>query len=1162
MGNYRSINELFAQYEQLLNEKREMCDGTNNQILMEKYRSLQSEIMSFCNSEGFLSIMKVLCRLNEGKLRFAPSQGRIEYMGRTPSPKPFDYNNCFEVKEIAKRMMLEVRSGSPKDETAIKNLCVGYVTLVAMANSAKELYARDLRARNAEMQGRIDDLDEKIRECEISLQDKISALYSEDNNGIYIGSRKVNVSPDVLRRVGGKLGIQGDLPDEKIILSTGAGCSSVFVTVSEKDKSSPEFRDFVNGIFYKNFLKYNVGELSVAFIEDKTLPALPISYMNGNIRNHDKEKGEANLSAYSYGSVAQDKQFADKTLASIVSEINERKILLGSSDKCGTIEEYNKQNIYSKKPYILLILSGYHKMLTSWGNDFGDLTAILKDGGRYGVFTVMLEEDYEILDEDSGKNIAPNFAELGVRRVDFKDPTFKKITAKPTEVDNIRLRAKDELKMSEILYLDDILAKNAKVSHFSKEITIPVGLSDGKIYYFATSVDATKGEFNASPFTLIIGNTGMGKSAFLHTLILSGAYCYSPDELQFYIVDFKGEQASPEFACYQYREGEKNLYIPHVRYLSMKSTAENAYDVIDMINTLNDQRQKIFTEVGAKDFVAYNSEEKFQSRVRRGELPRMPQIYFLIDEYITMLGGGVGGDQEASSEIEPRFKDILQRIRTSGVGLIFSGQHSAFGKEALAKIGNRISFDPGDESLLTKIYDFEIGKEDSSDLYRRIGGKVGTAAFTRKAGATQKDIVRTAFAGKHMGERQLAIAKAIREKYSDPEYYGKQIIPGSDNMESGNSFLLEDCSKQVSVEERKRQAQNKELNIPVYLGVSAMTAKPTCIRYYLQNHKGALVLARPPKQEYIERNAAVSLLHYMAVHKNTPSKDTIILNDMKSSDVLTDVFGNVIEDSSANHALEVVLEEQGLSHLCRVNHSALEISRAIMDADSLWHDRLKGQSADKKPIMLIVHDGDSLMSLKDLLEVEVQKLKAEDADRTPEKKEDFHKEEADKNEDVADADIDTVAVDLDFDDLIAEFGDDFADALGDVFDESITLDDVPDEVADTYSKDTRIFTADEVKRALKHLMEKGNSQNIFVLASFGSTDAAKEILGVDMSRRDLCKEYSGVVYGSDGVRKTQNLEKDENEECCFVMPQEMKARIYDFSSNATDFWRNLKKYIK
>ena len=284
MGNTRSISELFSEYEQLLKKRSESGQGTNDSAqLMEKYRSLQAEIMAFCRSDGFLGVMQKLCTINAGKLRFAPAQGKIEFMGKVPPPMPFDHSNCFEVKENAKKMVLAVRLGKPDDELAIKKLCVGYVTLVAIANSAKELFAGARNAQSVEAAHNIGEIEQRIEYIEKDIKEKMDGLSDSEENGIYIGSRAISSNPRMLAHIKSTFGINGDVPKENIVLSGRDGGSAVLVTVSREEKGTNEFRDFINGIFYKNFLKFNVGELSVAFVENTELSNFPITYPNCNL---------------------------------------------------------------------------------------------------------------------------------------------------------------------------------------------------------------------------------------------------------------------------------------------------------------------------------------------------------------------------------------------------------------------------------------------------------------------------------------------------------------------------------------------------------------------------------------------------------------------------------------------------------------------------------------------------------------------------------------------------------------------------------------------------------------------------------------------------------------------------------------------------------------
>ncbi|MBQ8357225.1 MAG: hypothetical protein IJX39_05385 [Clostridia bacterium] len=1149
-----SIAEAFQLYEKSVNERDALVRGgeADQKELMSAYRALQGEALGFCRSEGFLSIMQVLCRINAGKLTFSLGEGKIAFMGKTPPALTFDHQSCFAVKDEAKEMMLAVRSGSPRDEAAIGRLCVGYVTLTAIAGAAKELYRQALDEKAAAREARLSELTDVINACEATIRagaDTVKETEENDGKGIFVASRSVMADAALSGRLQQAFHLEGALPQERISLRSD-GCSAVFLTVTDAQKETVAFHDFINGLFYRNFQKFCVGELSVACAEDNTLSSLPLSQFNARLLTHDQS--ETNLFSFSYGSVAQTEETTGKLLQSVVDEMNERKPLLGVASHYADIDDYNQKNPYNKKAKILLLMNGYSHLLSS-DKSYQNLQALMKDGGKYGIFTVVMGQP-EPVPLNNGEQGLLDLAALGAKALTFGDPAVQFVSADGAAVDTLRREARATMKQSEILYLDELLERRPAVSHFSREMTIPVGLADGKIYYFATSVDGSKSEYHSSPFTLIIGSTGMGKSAFLHTLILSGGMCYSPDELQFYIVDFKAKEDSAEFSCYLHKEGEENLYIPHVRYLSMKSTAENAYDVLDMIDNLAGERAALFSSVGAKDFIAYNSDPRITERVKAGELPHVPQIYFLIDEYITMLSGGVGGDNEARAELENKFSDILQRIRTSGVGLIFSGQRCVFKNSTMGLIGNRIAFDPGNENLLTSMFNFDYGMgEDSGALYRRIGGKIGTAAAIRNAGSSVKEVVRTAFAGKHMGERQRALAKAIREKYSDPRYYGKQIVPGEDVMENGDSFLSEACSAPVPREEILRQSREKDLKIPLYLGVSSMASKPVPLRYYLQKQQGALVFAKAPKQEKIEMNAALSFLHYLAVNGHPSGTPTVTLDDMTAQEYLTDVFGNVIEGSSGRHALIEVLEQNGLSHLCTLNRTATAVAASIMEAETLWNDRMSGACRDRTPRLLILHDADGLCSLQRLLDLEAHSAptKAEPAPVA---------EKKDESPTLSDNELS--AADLRALLSNEEGGNVEDEILANLFNADVNVDDI--EIGETVSgaKDGRRYTEAEVLAALRHLMKEGNRQSIFVLLACSERATTEKLLGIRLEQRDACKALCAAVFGSDAVRKTLDVSMDKNADCCFVLPQEIKTRLYDFSAGARDWWKHLKNHYQ
>jgi hypothetical protein len=419
-------------------------------------------------------------------------------------------------------------------------------------------------------------------------------------------------------------------------------------------------------------------------------------------------------------------------------------------------------------------------------------------------------------------------------------------------------------------------------------------------------------------------------------------------------------------------------------------------------------------------------------------------------------------------------------------------------------------------------------------------------------------VVRTAFSGQQMKNRQLALAKAIREKYNDPRYDIPQIVPGADVIENGDRFLEDEASHPITAAERKRQAEEKEQNIPLYTGVSVMKSKPIPLRFYLHKQECALVLANPAKQQLIERNAAASFWHYMAVNSKIPATPRVILNDLTSHAVLTDEFGDVIEGSDRRHALEEVLEEQGLSRLCRTNHSASEVAASILEAKELWESRRDGTAKDRGPILMILHDTNALLrNLEDGLKREP--IKREEKAEAPVAEPDTKAAEPEDSEE-----------DLAFEDF--DVGDDILnglrsvglqDALDSVIESAPTLAtaEIPEPEEAESKPETHVHEDfEQVRKALIHLIHNGNKQSIFVLASFSEAGEDKPALKVDFGSMDIEKRHCAVVYGSDSVRNTLDCDSDGNADCCFLVPQESRLRLYDLSSSAKGFWENLKKY--
>jgi DNA segregation ATPase FtsK/SpoIIIE, S-DNA-T family len=173
-----------------------------------------------------------------------------------------------------------------------------------------------------------------------------------------------------------------------------------------------------------------------------------------------------------------------------------------------------------------------------------------------------------------------------------------------------------------------------------------VGLLSGnepRVLTFSAKADGVHG--------IIAGSTGSGKSELLMTLIIGLALNFSPDVLNFVLVDYKGGAAFEPF---------KNL--PHkvdiVTNLDQSATARVFASIIAEL----DRRQKLNTYTNSKDIVHYR---------RKGlnldpERPPYPHLFIIIDEFAEMISG--------NAEYKAQLESITRLGRALGVTLILAAQ--------------------------------------------------------------------------------------------------------------------------------------------------------------------------------------------------------------------------------------------------------------------------------------------------------------------------------------------------------------------------------------------------------------------------------------------------------------------------------------------------------
>jgi len=116
---------------------------------------------------------------------------------------------------------------------------------------------------------------------------------------------------------------------------------------------------------------------------------------------------------------------------------------------------------------------------------------------------------------------------------------------------------------------------------------------------------------------LVAGKTGSGKTTLFHVLITNLSLMYSPDEIEFYLIDFK---KGVEFKPYASKQ------LPHARVIAIESDREFGLSVLERIDHELKKRGDIFRKLEVQDLAGYRKSAGENSE-------KIPRTLLLIDEF-------------------------------------------------------------------------------------------------------------------------------------------------------------------------------------------------------------------------------------------------------------------------------------------------------------------------------------------------------------------------------------------------------------------------------------------------------------------------------------------------------------------------------------------------
>ncbi len=178
------------------------------------------------------------------------------------------------------------------------------------------------------------------------------------------------------------------------------------------------------------------------------------------------------------------------------------------------------------------------------------------------------------------------------------------------------------------------------------ELRIPIGRTGAtKLQYLAIGKGTRQ-------HALFAGKTGSGKSTLFHVIITNLALSCSPEQVEFYLIDFK---KGVEFKCYATHR------LPHARVVAIESDREFGLSVLRRVDDELKRRGDMFRALGVQDVAGYK---------KAGGSGPMPRTLLIIDEFQEFFVE----DDEIAQAASLLFDRIVRQGRAFGIHVLLGSQ--------------------------------------------------------------------------------------------------------------------------------------------------------------------------------------------------------------------------------------------------------------------------------------------------------------------------------------------------------------------------------------------------------------------------------------------------------------------------------------------------------
>ena len=171
-----------------------------------------------------------------------------------------------------------------------------------------------------------------------------------------------------------------------------------------------------------------------------------------------------------------------------------------------------------------------------------------------------------------------------------------------------KLAAESALPFEKLLRLGELDTSSWWKGSTAKVVEAPIGQSGARGVQRLVFGEGT------AHHALLVGQTGSGKTNLMHVLITTLALNYSPDEIQLYLIDFKGGVGFKQYATCR---------LPQARVIAIESEREFGLSVLQGLEAELKRRFDLFRSAGVENLTEY--------RAKTGET--LPRLLLIVDEF-------------------------------------------------------------------------------------------------------------------------------------------------------------------------------------------------------------------------------------------------------------------------------------------------------------------------------------------------------------------------------------------------------------------------------------------------------------------------------------------------------------------------------------------------